>query len=131
MKERGKNSIQLNGGVSGIAGSFVGLSYSTNNFLGLGETLSLSSQIGTRLDQVQFGFTEPYLFDKPIQTGFTVYVNRFNYNQAQEASILSGTNLIPLFNQLGTQNLLNYVQKATVLRCSHRIRCDGASLAWA
>jgi outer membrane protein insertion porin family len=110
VKERGKNSIQLNGGVSGIAGSFVGLSYSTHNFLGLGETLSLSSQLGTRQSQVQLGFTEPYLFDKPIQTGFTIYVSRFNYDQAREASILSGTNLIPLFNQLGTQNLLNYVQ---------------------
>ena len=41
VKERGKNSIGLNGGVSGIAGSFVGFNYSTNNFLGLGETLSL------------------------------------------------------------------------------------------
>ena len=46
LKERGKNSIQLNGGVSGIAGSFIGFSYATNNFLGLGETLSLNSQIG-------------------------------------------------------------------------------------
>jgi outer membrane protein insertion porin family len=109
VKERGKNSIQLNGGVSGIAGSFIGFSYSTNNFLGVGETLSLSSQLGTRLREVRFGFTEPYLFDKPIQTGFTLYVNRFNYDQAREASILSGSNLIPLFNQLGSQNLLNYV----------------------
>ena len=109
VKERGKNSIQLNGGVSGIAGSFIGFSYSTNNFLGLGETLSLSSQLGTRVRQVQFGFTEPYLFDTPIQTGFTLYVQRFNYDQAREASILSGSNLIPLFNSLGNQNLLNYV----------------------
>jgi outer membrane protein insertion porin family len=109
VKERGKNSIQLNGGVSGIAGSFIGASYSTNNFLGLGETLSLSSQLGTRIRQVQFGFTEPYLFDKPIQSGFTVYTQRFNYDQAREASILSGTNLIPLYQQLGNQNLLNYI----------------------
>ncbi len=109
VKERGKNSIQLNGGVSGISGSFIGFSYATNNFLGLGETLSLSSQLGTRLRQVQFGFTEPYLFDKPIQSGFTLYTNRFNYNQGREASILSGQNLIPLFNALGQNNLLNYV----------------------
>ena len=34
VKERGKNSVGLNGGVSGIAGSFVGFNYSTNNFLG-------------------------------------------------------------------------------------------------
>ncbi|MGI8746232.1 MAG: outer membrane protein assembly factor BamA [Bryobacteraceae bacterium] len=109
VKERGKNSIQLNGGVSGISGSFVGFSYSTNNFLGLGETLSLSSQLGTRLRSVQFGFTEPYLFDKPIQTGFTLYTQRFSYDQGREASILSGQNLIPLYNSLGQNNLLNYV----------------------
>jgi len=110
VRERGKNSIQLNGGVSGIAGSFIGASYSTNNFLGLGETLSLSSQLGTRLRQVQFGFTEPYLFDHAVQTGFTLYIQRYDYNQAQEASILAGTNLISYYNSLGTQNLLNYIQ---------------------
>jgi outer membrane protein insertion porin family len=109
VKERGKNTIQLSGGVSGISGSFVGASYSTNNFLGLGETLSLTSQVGTRTQNAQLGFTEPYLFDRPLQAGFTVYVSRFNYNQAREASILSGANLIPLYAGLGAQNLLNYV----------------------
>ncbi|MDQ2712082.1 MAG: outer membrane protein assembly factor BamA [Acidobacteriota bacterium] len=109
LKERGKNSIQLNGGVSGISGSFIGFSYSTNNFLGLGETLSLSAQIGTLLDNVTFGFTEPYLFDKPIQAGFTVFYQRYSYDQGRQASILAGTNLIPYYNSLGTNNLLNYV----------------------
>jgi outer membrane protein insertion porin family len=110
VKERGRNSIQLNGGVSGVAGSFIGASYSTANFLGLGETLSLSSQLGTRLREVRFGFTEPYFLDHAVQTGFTVYIQRYNYNQAQEASILAGTNLIGYYNSLGTQNLLNYIQ---------------------
>jgi outer membrane protein insertion porin family len=112
VKERGKNSIGLNGGVSGIAGSFLGFNYSTNNFLGLGETLSLDSQLGTRLRSASFGFTEPYLFDRPIQTGFRVFIQRFNFNQGQEASILAGANLIPLYNSLGTQNLLNYTQNS-------------------
>ena len=49
VKERGKNSVQLSGGVSGIAGSFVSFGYSTNNFLGLGETLSLDSQVPNAL----------------------------------------------------------------------------------
>ena len=109
VKERGKNSIQLNGGVSAIAGSFIGASYSTNNFLGLGETLSLSSQLGTQITSAQFGFTEPYLFDKPLQSGFTLYVQRFNYNQARQASIFAGYNLTSFYNELGPQNLLNYV----------------------
>ena len=112
VKERGKNSVGLNGGVSGIAGSFVGFNYSTNNFLGLGETLSVESQLGTRMRDVSLGFTEPYFLDRPLQLGFVVYLRRFNFDQGREASILSGTNLIPLYNQLGSQNLLNYSQNS-------------------
>ena len=108
VKERGKNTIGLTGGVSGIAGSFVGANYSTNNLFGLGETLSLQSQLGTRIRNVTLGFTEPYLFDRPLQVGFTVFIQKFNYDQGREASILYGQNLIPLFAQIGSQNLLNY-----------------------
>lgn len=109
VKERGKNSVQLNGGVSGIAGSFIGMGYSTNNFLGLGETLSINSQLGDRVRDVTFGFTEPYLFDRPIQAGFTIFQQRFNFDQAREVSLLSGRNFIPLYEALGKDNLLNYV----------------------
>ena len=44
VKEKGRQSISLTGGVSGLSGSFIGLSYQTNNFLGLGETLTFSTQ---------------------------------------------------------------------------------------
>ena len=110
VRERGKNTIGLNGGVSGIAGSFVGLNYATNNFLGLGETLSINSQLGTRMRSVSTGFTEPYFLDRPLQIGVEAHLTRFDFNQGREASILAGENLIPLFNALGSQNLLNYVQ---------------------
>jgi outer membrane protein insertion porin family len=108
VKERGRNSIQLNGGVSGISGSFIGFSYSTNNFLGLGETLSLGAQIGTLQNNVTFGFTEPYLFDKPIQAGFTLFYTRFSYDQGRQESILLGQNVISYFNSLPSSSLLNY-----------------------
>ncbi len=108
VKERGRNSVHMTGGVSGIAGTFLGFGYSTNNFLGLGETLSIDAQLGTRLRSVTFGFTEPYLFDRPIQAGFTVYTSRFDFDQGRELSILTGRDLAPLFNQLGQNNLLNY-----------------------
>jgi len=90
LKEKGKQSISLTGGVSGLAGSFIGLSYQTNNFLGLGETLTLSGQIGNIQKSALFGFTEPYLFDRPIATGFTVSYSSFNFNQSQQQSILFG-----------------------------------------
>src|SRR6201999_3221844 len=53
VKEKGKNSIGLNGGVSGLSGSFLGLNYQTNNFLGLGETLSLQASIGNLARNLQ------------------------------------------------------------------------------
>ena len=46
VKEKGKNSIGLNGGISGLSGAFLGVNYQTNNFLGLGETLSLQGNLG-------------------------------------------------------------------------------------
>lgn len=118
VRERGKNSIQLNGGVSGISGSFIGFSYATNNFLGLGETLSLGAQVGTLMDNVTFGFTEPYLFEKPIQAGFTVFYQRYAFNQAQQESIFANENLVNYYTAIGSYgcptdkpgcNLLNYV----------------------
>ncbi|MBZ2184834.1 MAG: outer membrane protein assembly factor BamA [Bryobacter sp.] len=108
VKERGRNSVQMSGGVSGIAGSFVSFGYSTNNFLGLGETLSLDSQLGDRMRSVTFGFTEPYFLDKPIQAGFTVFYQRFNFDQGREVSLFSGRNLTAQFNSIGRDNLLNY-----------------------
>lgn len=108
VKERGRNTVQLNGGVSGIAGSFLGFGYSTNNFLGFGETLSLDAQLGDRIRAVTFGFSEPYLFDKPIQAGFTVSTSRYNYDQAREVSLLSGRNLLSLYNN---QDSLRYIQQ--------------------
>ena len=62
VKERGKNTISLNGGVSGIAGTFIGANYSTNNFLGLGETLTVQSQVGTLMDSDDAGFHRAVTF---------------------------------------------------------------------
>ncbi len=112
VKERGKNTIGLNGGVSGIAGTFVGLNYSTNNFLGLGETLSIQSQIGTLQRNITLGFTQPYLFDLPLQAGVSVYLRRFNYDQGRQESILTGQNLESFYNALGSANVLNYIQNS-------------------
>ncbi|HEY1264126.1 MAG TPA: outer membrane protein assembly factor BamA, partial [Terriglobales bacterium] len=110
LHEKGKNSIGLSGGVSGLAGSFIGINYQTNNFLGLGETLTVQIDLGDRQRDLLFGFTEPYLYDRPLQFGFTVYTRKFNYNQARETQILTGQQLnIPTGLQ---QSLQNYTQNS-------------------
>ena len=110
VKEKGRNSIGFNGGVSGIGGSFMGLSYETNNFLGFGETLSVMLQGGTRQSQYQFSFTEPYLFNRPLTTGFTVFNTSFRYDQARE---FFGIDPTQLPQGLGFENRLNFEQKGS------------------
>ena len=110
VKEKGKNQIGLNGGVSGLEGAFIGVNYSTNNFLGRGETLQVQISLGNLARSVLFGYTQPYMFDRPLQFGFTIFGNRYNFNQARQLSIFSGQNLnLP---SAVLQNLQNYSQSA-------------------
>jgi outer membrane protein insertion porin family len=107
LKEKGKQSISLTGGVSGISGSYIGLTYQTNNFLGLGETLTVGANVGTLQRNISFGFTEPYLFDRPISTGFTVFTSRYNFNQNTQTSLALGYQV-----QLNPDTVQNYVQNS-------------------
>lgn len=73
VSERGRQQISFNGGISGIGGSFFGLEYSTNNLLGRGEILSINLAAGNRQRSFQFSFTEPYIKNRPITAGFSVF----------------------------------------------------------
>jgi outer membrane protein insertion porin family len=108
LKEKGKQSIGLQGGVSGLAGSFLGLTYQTNNFLGLGETLTFSAQFGDLTRSFMFGFTEPYLFDRPIATGFTIFSSRYKFDQARQAALFTGQAV-----SINPQFIQNYNQDST------------------
>ena len=116
VHEKGKNSIGLNGGVSGLEGAFVGLNYATNNFLGLGETVQIQVSLGNLARSALFGFTQPYMFDRPLQLGVSVFANKTSFNQARQISIFSGQNL-NLSNSI-LQNLQNYSQSSAGLTTS-------------
>jgi len=90
VKEKGKNSIGMNGGVSGMSGAFIGVNYQTNNFLGLGETLSLQGNLGNVSRQFLFGFTQPYIRNRPINVGFQIFNNKQDYNAAKNYQATSG-----------------------------------------
>jgi outer membrane protein insertion porin family len=115
VHEKGKNSIGLNGGVSGLSGTFLGLNYSTNNFLGLGETLSLQGNIGNLARSVVFAFNEPYLRNKPTSVGFQVFSRKSDYNSARNYASVTGNANLSAAQQSLTQN---YNQSSTGLNFS-------------
>ena len=79
VEEQNRNQFTFGGGVSGLEGTFLNASFSTSNFLGMGETLQVSAQSGRRTKNYQISLTEPYLFDRPITAGFDVYKRRLQY----------------------------------------------------
>ena len=89
VSERGRQQISFNGGISGIGGSFFGLEYSTNNLLGRGEVLSFNVAAGNRQRSFQFSFTEPYIKDRPISAGFSLFA--FTQKFFGEGTFLSQT----------------------------------------
>ncbi len=90
VKEKGKNSIGLNGGVSGLSGAFLGVNYQTNNFLGLGETLSLQGNLGNVGRQFLFGFSQPYVHNRPLNFGFQIFDSKQDFNAAKNYQATTG-----------------------------------------
>ena len=79
VKELNRQMINFNVGYSGYEGWFIALGYSTQNFLGMGESFSLNLQTGTRAKNYQFAFTEPYLFNLPANFGIEVFKTTYQY----------------------------------------------------
>jgi len=108
VQEKGRQQIQFTGGASAIGGSFFGLTYSTNNFLGYGETLSLSVQAGNRQKYFQFAYNEPYFRDKPISLGFSLFHSSLDYFSGSGLTLVGqqidqvGINNSDLFRQIST-----------------------------
>src|SRR5262249_18382957 len=73
FEEQNPTQITFGAGVSQYEGFFGQLAFQTSNFLGRGETFSVSAQQGNRAKNYQVGFTEPFLFDRPITAGIDVF----------------------------------------------------------
>src|SRR5262249_4184734 len=64
LEEQNRNQLTFGAGVSEFEGVFGQLSFQTANFLGRGESLTVSLQSGSRAQTYSVGFTEPFMFDR-------------------------------------------------------------------
>ncbi len=85
VKERPTGQIGAGASYSGLDGLFFNASLSEPNFLGRGQKINLMLDWGSRRQNYQIGFTEPWLFGKPRSLGGSIYsLTRyypFQYNQ--------------------------------------------------
>lgn len=101
IKEKGRQQISFNGGISGIGGSFFGLEYSTNNLAGRGEVLSFSLGAGNRQQSLQVSYQEPYFRDRPISVGVSIFASRYKFF-GEGTFLTQNTDILnDLFNPFG------------------------------
>jgi outer membrane protein insertion porin family len=79
VREKGRQQISFNGGLSGLGGSFFGLEYSTNNLAGRGEVLSMAAGVGNRQQNISITYQEPYFRNRPIAVGATLFLSRYRF----------------------------------------------------
>jgi outer membrane protein insertion porin family len=105
LEEQNRNQVQFGAGMSQYEGAFGNISYTTSNFLGRGETVTLTGQRGSRSSIYQVAVTEPYVFDRPISAGLDLFSRKVDFltgaNVVGYSEVRSGTNVTagrPLFN---------------------------------
>jgi outer membrane protein insertion porin family len=79
LEEQNRNQLSFGAGVSQYDGVFGQLSFSTANFMGRGETFTVSMQTGARVSDYQVAFTEPFLFDRPITGSVDLHRRNIEY----------------------------------------------------
>jgi outer membrane protein insertion porin family len=80
VTEKPTGLFSIGGGYSSQDGALGTLDLSQNNFLGRGWQVFLRVRGGASTQQGTIGFTEPWLFDRPLAAGFDLFNNRRIYN---------------------------------------------------
>jgi outer membrane protein insertion porin family len=82
LEEKPTGSLSLSAGYSSLERFLVNASIEQTNFRGLGQSLSASVNYSKYSKSVELGFTEPYLFDRNIALGGSIFrrdYNSFNF----------------------------------------------------
>jgi len=82
-EEAGVNELLFQGGYGSLFGFSLGVSFSTRNLGGGGETLSVSYNGGKFSKSISVGFTEPFVFDLPYSFSTSVSNGTADYDASR------------------------------------------------
>ena len=89
VKEKQTGQFSVGGGFSTSNGALANVGIEEKNFLGKGQDLRAKFTLAERASQIDFGFTEPYFYDKDITLGIDVFKTNTTY--ADESSFDNDT----------------------------------------
>src|SRR4029450_11855660 len=79
FEEQNRNQLTFGAGVSQFEGFFGQLSFQTSNFPGRGEGVPFAVLAGSQVQNYQLAFSEPFLFDRPINAGIDLFKREIRY----------------------------------------------------
>ena len=79
VEEQNRNQISFGAGASQNEGFFGNASFTTTNFLGRGESVTVSLQKGSRANNYQIAFSEPFILGRPITMGVALFSRKIDY----------------------------------------------------
>ena len=110
VTEKPTGLFSIGGGYSS-QDSFIGtVDLSQRNFLGRGWEVFLRLRGGASTQQGQIGFTEPWLFDRPLSAGFDIFNNRRIFS---DYSVNSAGGDIRFGHPLGEYSRVNAIYRAS------------------
>ena len=77
--EASRNEVQFGAGYSALDGFFGQFSFQTRNFMGRGEVLGASAQIGKISNYYNLSYTVPWFMDRNQTVGASLFRNDINY----------------------------------------------------
>ncbi len=83
-QETSRNEIQFGAGYSGYDGFFGQFSFQTRNFLGRGEIIGVSAQLGKVSKFFDISYTVPWFLDKNQSVGASIFSRNVVYSSVQE-----------------------------------------------
>ena len=83
-QETSRNEIQFGAGYSGFDGFFGQFSFQTRNFLGRGEVIGLSAQLGKVSNYFDLSYTVPWFMDRNQSVGLSLFRRKVDYTSVNE-----------------------------------------------
>ncbi len=81
VKEKPTGAFSFGGGYSSVDNMFVIGSVSQKNLFGRGQILELKASLGGASTRYTLSFTEPWLFDIPLSSGFDLFDWKMDYDE--------------------------------------------------
>jgi len=79
VEEQNRTQVSFGAGVSQYDGFFGNLSLQTSNFMGSGETVSLTAQRGQLANDYQAAYLKPYVWNRPMNVGLNLFSRKLDY----------------------------------------------------